>query len=79
MNYKGVGAIFCLISALLTGARYLTAATYMSNTSTWSDELFQSGLAYTGSTLNVAAIATLVVGVLFLGYGIFRDNKKQDK
>ena len=33
MNFKGVGAIFCLIAAVLTGVRYLTAAVFMSGTS----------------------------------------------
>lgn len=30
MNNKGVGAIFCLISAILISARYISAAVFMS-------------------------------------------------
>ena len=48
MNNKIVGAIFCLIAAILAGARYVAAAIFMSSTSTWSAELFQNSLNYVG-------------------------------
>ena len=79
MNNKGVGAIFCLISAILTSARYITAATFMSNAASWDSSLFQAGLSYIGSPLKTAAIIALIAGICFLGYGVFRDLKKQDK
>ncbi len=79
MNFKGVGAIFCLIAAVLTGVRYLTAAVFMSGTSTWSAELFAASLTYVGPALLIAAIAALVVGICFLGLGIVKDEKKAGK
>ena len=75
MNNKGVGAVFCLISALLMAARYLSAAIFMSGISTWSSEMFQTSLEYIGPALPTAAIAALIVGAVFLGVGIVQDIK----
>ena len=55
MNNKGVGAVFCLIAALLMAAKYLAAAIFMSGVVSWSGELFRSGLEYVGSPLSIAA------------------------
>ena len=75
MNNKGVGAVFCLIAAILMSARYVTAAIFMSGISTWSSEMFQTSLNYIGPALPTAAIAALIVGVIFLGIGVFQDIK----
>ena len=79
MNHKGVGAIFCLISAILMSARYISAAVYMSGAASWDRSLFQAGLSYVGPALNVTAIIALAAGVCFLVYGVFRDSDKQNK
>lgn len=73
MNNKGVGAVLCLIAAVLTAARYIAAALFMSNVSSWSAELFQSGLDYVGSPLKIAAIVSLIAGIGFLILGVCRD------
>ncbi len=75
MNYKGVGAVFCLIAAILTAVRYVSAAIFMSGVASWDGALFRAGLEYIGPTLPTAAIAALIVGVAFLGVGIFQDIK----
>ena len=79
MNNKGIGAIFCLISAVLASTRYLAAAIYMSNVTSWSHKMFQDGLDYVGSPLKAAALIALIAGICFLGYGIFQDFKEKDK
>ncbi|MBE5997765.1 MAG: hypothetical protein E7240_10630 [Lachnospiraceae bacterium] len=79
MSNKGVGAIFCLISAILMSARYVAAAVFMSNTTSWDSSLFQTGLSYVGSPLKVAAIIALIAGIGFLGYGIFQEFKERGK
>lgn len=79
MNNKAVGTVFCLIAAILAGARYMAAAIFMSNTSSWSAELFRDSLSYVGPTLLIAAIAALVVGIGFLVCGLLKDGKKADK
>ena len=76
MNNKCVGTIFCLIAALLTGAKYLAAAVFMSGTASWSAALFKDALAYVGPTLTIAAVAALVVGICFLVLGLLKDSKK---
>ena len=79
MNNKGVGAVFCLIAAILTAARYLAAAVFMSNVSSWSAELFRCGLEYVGPPLVIAAVISLIAGLVFLGVGIYQDRKKAKK
>jgi hypothetical protein len=75
MNNKGVGAVFCLISAILMAARYVSAAIFMSGVASWNSELYRAGLEYIGPALPIAAIAALIIGVIFLGVGIFQDKK----
>ena len=67
------------IAAILAGARYVATAIFMSNTSSWSAELFREGLNYVGPNLLIASIAALVAGVAFLVYGLLKDGKKTDK
>ena len=73
MNNKGVGAVFCLIAALLMAAKYLAAAIFMSGVVSWSRELFRSGLEHVGPPLSIAAVIALVLGVAFLVWGIVQD------
>lgn len=49
----------------------------MSNVTSWDSSLFQEGLSYTGSFLKVMAMITLVIGIGFLGCGVFQDLRKQ--
>ena len=79
MNNKGVGAIFCLITAILESARYISAAIFMSNVSSWDGALFQEGLSYTGNFLHVMAAFALIIGIGFLGAGVFQDFKNKNK
>ena len=79
MNNKGVGAVFCLIASILTAARYMTAAIFMSDVASLNSELFRAGLSYTGSPLIWAAVLALIVGVAFLGIGIYQDVKSAGK
>lgn len=74
MNNKGVGAIFCLIAAILAGAKYIAAAIYMSSTATKAADMFQEGLSYIGPMLTIAAIVALVFGVIFVIVGFVKDK-----
>lgn len=76
MNDKIVGAIFCFISAFLISAKYISAALFMSNVASWDATLFASGLEYVGSTLSLASIVALVVGIAFIGLGFYQKKKK---
>ena len=75
MNNKGIGAVFCLISAILISAKYMSAAIFMSNVTSWDEELFVSGLVYVGPFLSVASLIALIIGILFLGCGIYQEIK----
>lgn len=72
------GAIFCLIAALLEAGRYIAAAVYVSGMTTWSSDMFATGLEYVGDTLKYLAIAALAVGILYIVWGEL-DERKQTK
>ena len=76
MNNKGVGVIFCLISTILVSAKYISAAMFMSNLATQDASLFKNGLEYVGPFLSIEAIIAMIIGILFLGYGLYTDSKK---
>lgn len=76
MNNKGVGVIFCLISAILVSAKYISAAMFMSNFATKDASLFKKGLEYVGPFLSIEAIIAMIIGILFLGLGLYADSKK---
>lgn len=77
MNNKGIGAIFCLISAILISAKYISAAIFMSNITSWDEDLFASGLEDVGPLLSTVSFMALIIGILFLGYGIYQDIKEK--
>ncbi|MBR3334998.1 MAG: hypothetical protein IKG23_11980 [Clostridia bacterium] len=74
MNNKGVGAIFCLIASILMSTRYISAAVFMSGASSWSADLFKSGLSYVGPMPTIAGAIALGVGIFFLVLGLSRDK-----
>lgn len=76
MNNKGVGAIFCLISAILISTKYIAAAMFMSGVTSWNVQLFAAGLEYVGPFLSIASFIALIIGILFLGYGVYQDIKE---
>lgn len=79
MNNKGTGAVFCLIAAILAAARYIAAAVFMSNVTSWNAELFQCGLDYVGSPLKIMAVISLIVGIVFQVLGVCQDLRKTKK
>ena len=76
MSNKGVGVIFCLISTILFSVKYISAAIFMSNIATKDASLFKKGLEYVGPFLSIEAILAMIIGILFLGYGLYTDSKK---
>ena len=76
MNNKGIGAVFCLISAILISAKYISAAIFMSGVNTWDATLFAAGLGYVGPFLSIASAVALIVGLLFITNFRLRKPKK---
>ncbi|MCR8744228.1 hypothetical protein [Romboutsia lituseburensis] len=74
MNRRGTGAIFCLISAILYSTRYISAAIFGSNLSSWDEQLFFNMLSYVGGTLTTLSIISLVIGV---GYLILAEKNNE--
>lgn len=66
MNKRGTGAIFCLTGGLLFAARYIAAAIFMSNVSSWDSMLFAAGLEYQGYGLLVFSAVNMIAGIIYL-------------
>lgn len=79
MNNKGIGAVFFLISTILISAKYISAAIFMSNVTSKDELLFSSGLEYVGPFLSTVSFIALIIGILFLGYGLYLDKKGSRK
>lgn len=79
MENKIVGAIFCFMSAVLISAQYISAAIFMSGVASWNAILFAAGLEYVGPFLAIVAGIAFIIGILFLGYGLYQDIKKIKK
>lgn len=74
MNNKGVGAIFCLIAAILMSTKYIAAAIFMSNIGSWNVELFGNAMSYVGPLPTIASAIALGAGIFFLVLGITKDK-----
>lgn len=45
----------------------------------WSEDFFKDGLEYVGSPLKTWSIISLVVGIVFIAYGLYQDYKAGKK
>lgn len=79
MGKRIVGAVFCLIAAILFASRYIAAAIFMSGLSSWSGELFQTGLEYVGLPLMMLSIISLICGIAYLVWAEILDKNKKEK
>ncbi len=79
MNNKGIGTIFCLISAVMMSARYIAAAIFMCGVSSWNNELFTAGLEYVGSPLKIWSVISLITGIAFIVYDLYQDYQAGQK
>lgn len=79
MSKRGVGAVFCLIFAILYAARYIAAASYDSATSgPWGKENFNSFLSFVGPPWTIIWL-TLLIGVSYLVWAEIVDYKRKVK
>ncbi len=76
MGKRWTGTVFCLTAVILFSARYITAAIFMSNITSWDSELFSAGLEYQGLGLLIAAIVSLIVGIIYIVWAEKEDRKK---
>lgn len=76
MNNKLIGVIFCCISAILMCTRYLSVAIFMSGASIWDEQLLSAVKSEVVPPLFLASFVALIVGILFLAYGLYQEFKK---
>ena len=58
---------------------YISATIFMSGVVSWNATLFAAGLECVGPFLAIAAGIAFIIGILFLGYGLYLDIKKMKK
>ncbi len=66
MNKRGTGTILIVVAALLYCTKYLSAAIFASNSSSWGSDIFQNMLSYTGGDLGLFSLIALVAGIIYL-------------
>lgn len=75
MGKRFVGAIFCLISAILFASRYVATALFLSSTTAYDKELFEAVLENVGDNLLWMSIISLIVGIIYLIWAEVKDIK----
>lgn len=66
MNRRATGTVFCLIAALLYSVKYISAAIFGSNITSWNAGLFNAMLEYMGNGLNYISLLSLITGIIYL-------------
>jgi hypothetical protein len=66
LSRRAAGVGFCFIAAFLFASRYISAAIYGSNVSTWSSDWFVQYLKYIGNALTYLSIVSLIIGIVYL-------------
>lgn len=79
MSKRGVGAIFCIIASILYITRYIATAIYLSNSQSWSKELFYDGMSYIGNSIQYMSIISVVIGIGYLVWAEIDDFAKKNK
>ncbi|MCG7379112.1 hypothetical protein MH215_19030 [Paenibacillus sp. ACRSA] len=80
MSRRTTGTLLLLIAAFLYGIRYLSAAIFASNVSSWDSDLFHSMLDYVGTAPRNLSIIALVVGIFYLLWAEYESlNPKKQK
>lgn len=77
MNRRATGMIFISIGAFLYGIRYICAAIFGSNISSWDESLFQMMLNSVGNGPLILSVLSVIVGVFYLiisEFGGFERN-----
>lgn len=72
-----LGSIFLLISAVFYSTRYISASIGVSNSDTWSIEEFNVFLKNVPNNLLIFSIISLLIGLVFLVWGVL-DLKNKD-
>jgi len=76
MQRRTVGILFICIAAFLYGIRYLSAAIFGSNVSSWNGSLFEEMLNYIGIGPTIFSLLSLIVGIMYLIIAEFSHSLK---
>ncbi|MEK6190280.1 MAG: hypothetical protein N2A99_04730 [Carnobacterium alterfunditum] len=73
MNKRGTGISFIAIAALLFSTKYIAAAIFGSNITSWDEELFKSMLSNIGRPLSTMSFWALLIGISYIGWAEFEE------
>jgi hypothetical protein len=73
----GVGLGLIAIAAFLFATRYVSAAIFGSNATSWDAELFHGFYRDIGSGLTTAAIVALIAGTAYLVWGELTEGRSR--
>ncbi|OAB36671.1 hypothetical protein PMSD_10095 [Paenibacillus macquariensis subsp. defensor] len=76
MNRRAAGMIFISIGAFLYGIRYISAAIFGSNASSWNEYLFQAMLDYVGNGPLILSVLSFIIGIIYLIISEFGESLK---
>ena len=79
VNRRGTGVSFCLIAALLYAAKYISAAIFGSNISSWDADLFSHMIDYMGGGLPLFSKLALIIGIAYLVWAEIEENLLNSK
>lgn len=80
MNRRGSGVVFCFIAAFLYATRYICAAIFGSNVSSWDSGLYSNMLDYVGNGLTTFAVISLIIGIIYLSAAEYKGkNSNKDE
>ncbi|MDR6726985.1 hypothetical protein J2W91_005510 [Paenibacillus amylolyticus] len=79
MSRRTTGTLLLLIAAFLYGIRYLSAAIFASNVSSWDYDLFHSMLDYVGTAPRNLSIIALVGGIFYLLWAEYESRDVKTK
>jgi len=80
MKRRGTGVAFIAISAFLISTKYISAAIFGSNVSSWNEDLFNAMLQYVGNLLSNFSLCSLLIGIGYIIWGEYDElNTKKKK
>lgn len=81
MHKRTLGLTFICIAAFLYSVRYICAAIWLTNRSTWGPDVFEETLKNIGNGPLVLSIIAFIIGILYLviaEFGIKIKNNAEE-
>jgi hypothetical protein len=77
MRYDLIGSVLLFISALLHAARHIATGCCMAGRDRFDLSAYRAAYRYVGRDITTWAVTALILGIICLGYGVYRDLRKR--